>query len=233
MAKNNPNQIYSMTTTDGQTNINECTEEKDLGVTFDNRLNFNSHINNVITKAYKVLGVIKRSFSYLDEEVMTNLYKTLVRPHLEYGNLIWYPSITQSADIERVQRRATKMIPTLKGLNYEDRLKRLKLPTLKHRRKRGDIIQVFKIINKIDDLKQDIFFEPTPLDKTRSTGAKLYVKGNIHLNLRKNVFSNRIVSVWNSLPANTKCSTNLNIMKNSDQNFNNTRYDYDGRKSVT
>ena len=97
------------------------------------------------------------------------------------------------------------------------------------------MIQVFKIINKIDDLRQDIFFQPTPLDKTRSTGTKLYVKGNNHLNLRKNVFSNRIVSVWNSLPSNIKSSTNINTMKNRldcDAKFNATRYDYDGRQSV-
>jgi hypothetical protein len=74
------------------------------------------------------------------------------RPHLEYAEAVWSPSKVGDKDvIENVQRRATKQIPSLKNLEYTDRLKKLKMPTLKSRRLRGDMIETFKIINGIYD----------------------------------------------------------------------------------
>ena len=141
-------------TSNGQTsNITECNEEKDLGVIIDNKLTFDSHIQEAINRANRILGLIKRTFSYLDKEMFLMLYKGLVRPILEYGNVIWSPHLKrQSSAIEKVQRRATKLLPGLKDYNYEERLKYLKLPSLKARRFRGDIIQCFKIFRGIDDV---------------------------------------------------------------------------------
>ena len=86
----------------------------------------------------------------------------MVRPHLEYGNIVWFPQLKrQSVAIEKVQRRATKLIPVLKDLDYKERLRQLKLPTLKYRKYRGDLVQVFKIINETDDLKFEDFFTTT------------------------------------------------------------------------
>ncbi len=66
------------------------------------------------------------------------LYKSMVRPHLEYGNAVWHPYKVKDVErIESVQRRATRMIPGMTGLSYEERLKRLNLPTLQYRRMRG------------------------------------------------------------------------------------------------
>ena len=61
-------------------------------------------------------------------------------------------------EIEKVQRRATKLVPSLRDLSYQDRLKTLKLPTLAYRRKRTDIIQVYRIVNRIDNIDFDTFF---------------------------------------------------------------------------
>ena len=74
----------------------------------------------------------------------------------------------QSVAIEKVQKRATKLISTLKDLDYKERLRQLKLPTLKYRKYRGDLVQVFKIINETDDLKFENFFTTTKLDSTRN-----------------------------------------------------------------
>lgn len=75
-----------MKTKEEDNQINSCSEEKDLGVTFDKLLPFDPHIQNVIKKANKMTGIIKRTFSYLDKDIFLKLYKALVRPHLEYGN---------------------------------------------------------------------------------------------------------------------------------------------------
>jgi len=82
------------------------------------------------------------------------LYKSLVRPHVEFANLIWCP-FTQGdrpiTEIKKIQKRATKLVIKLKNKSFRDGLFHLNLPTLKYRRLRGDMIEVFKIINNIHD----------------------------------------------------------------------------------
>ena len=75
-------------------NIMKCDEEKDLGVVFDCMLSFDSHIQTVINKANRNIGIIRRTFSYLTRNGFIKLYKALVRPHLEYGNAIWHPHLS-------------------------------------------------------------------------------------------------------------------------------------------
>ena len=70
----------------------------------------------------------------------------MVRPHLEFGNVAWSPRLEKDRNlIEGVQRRATKMVPEIKDLEYEERLKRMDLPSLRYRRARGDMIDTYKI----------------------------------------------------------------------------------------
>ena len=84
-----------------------------------------------------MLGIIKRNFIYLSEETFVSLYKTLVRSHLEYANSVWNPyRMGLIKDLEKVQMRATKLVMKLQH--------RLKLPTLRYRRTRGDMIDVYK-----------------------------------------------------------------------------------------
>ena len=88
-----------------------CEEEKDLGVTFDKKLNFNSHIDKAINTAKRVLSMSKRAFKHLDKDALITIYKALIRPHLEYGNIIWSPIYKKhSIAIEQIQRQLTKRI---------------------------------------------------------------------------------------------------------------------------
>ena len=117
---------------DDANDIQTSESERDLGVVFDERLNFDVHINNLINKANKVVGVVKRSFIYLCNGSFITLYKSLIRPHLEYANCIWSPMFKrQSISLENVQRRATKLVSLIAHLNYEERMKYLSLPSLK------------------------------------------------------------------------------------------------------
>ena len=159
VGKHNPLNSYFMLSRDGTTAIEPCSEEKDLGVTFNKHLNFDTHIHNCVNKANKMLGLIKRTFRYLDKTIFCKLYKALVRPHLEYANSIWYPYLKrQSITIEKVQRRATKLLKECRHMTYSERLSFLNLHSLLGRRIRGDLIQVFKIYNGIDDLSWSDFF---------------------------------------------------------------------------
>ena len=143
--------MYSMRQNGAPVIINQVAEQKDLGVIIDNKLEFVLHIQAMVKKANRNLGIIKRTFSYLDKTVFLNLYKTIVRPHLEYASTVW--SVLYKKDcisIENVQRRSTRMVHSIRHLNYSDRLRDLGLPSLQYRRARADLIEVYKILNGID-----------------------------------------------------------------------------------
>ncbi len=146
-----------------------------MGVIFSNDLKFDKHINQIINKANQVTGIIKRSFSYIDKDMFLKLYKTIIRPQIEYANVIWHPQYKrQSILLEKVQKRATKMVKDIQHLTYTDRLIALDLPTVKYRQTRGDLIQTYKIIHNIDNIDSQNFFTMTN-DNTRRNGElKLY-----------------------------------------------------------
>ena len=83
------------------------------------------------TIATKILGMLKRTFSVMSKELFIFLYKTYVRPHLEYCVQLWNPYLARDIDtIEKVQRRATKLVSPLAKLPYQSRLKELKIYSL-------------------------------------------------------------------------------------------------------
>ena len=189
--------------------LDESEYEKDLGVLIDNKLGFSNHVAHVTKKANRIVGIIRRTFDFLSEELFVQLYKTLVRPVLEYGHSAWQPNSKQLCqNLEDVQRRATKLISSLKNLSYPDRLKRLKLPS--HRRKRGDMIDVFKFVHNIYKSTTPSF-EFNERD-TRGNSLKL-TKSHHRLSLRGNYFSVRVINCWNSLPEEVVKATNVNIFK--------------------
>ena len=100
---------------------------------FDPELKFDKHINSVISKANQIINIIKRTFLSLEPYTACIIYKSLIRPILEYANIIWSPLLKrQSIALENVQRRYTKHIPGRSDKNYEEQLTALKLPSLKY-----------------------------------------------------------------------------------------------------
>ncbi|XP_076061638.1 uncharacterized protein LOC143037386 [Oratosquilla oratoria] len=131
--------------------LNAVRVEKDLGVVVDDELNFSRHLSE-INVANRMVGLIRRTFTTMDESMFKNLFVSLVRPHLEYANQVWCPYKKRDiAAVEAVQRRATKMVPGLRTLTYPERLKKLGLPTLTYRRSRGGMIETFRIITGVYD----------------------------------------------------------------------------------
>ena len=125
---------------------------KDLGVLMDSSLSFDEHVYAKINMANKMLGIIRRTFTDMDKDSFLLLYKGMVRCHLEYAVSVWNPyKKGVIKDLENLQKRATKLIHNCKGLSYKERLIFLQLPTLKFRRCRGDMIEVFKILNSLYD----------------------------------------------------------------------------------
>ena len=192
----------------------ESDVEKDLGVTIDNKLSFKQHVTNCTNKANKILGIIRRSFDHLTEKMFVQLYKALVRPILEYGHAVWQPQHKNlCSDLEAVQRRATKLLAHLRDKPYPERLRVLQLPTLEHRRQRGDLIEVYKYLNgvyKVDSPGLQLA-DPGTMD-LRGNARKLQ-KIRTGLAVRSNFFANRVVNNWNELPDSVVTSPTLNTFK--------------------
>ena len=101
-------------------------EEKDLGVTVDYELTFEQHISQKVKKANAIMGLIRRSFTFLDQKLFRQLYITFVRPHLEYAQAVWAPHLAKHVNLlENVQKRATRLVDGLHDVDYSDRLQLL------------------------------------------------------------------------------------------------------------
>ena len=203
---------------------------KDLGVTISCNLSFRNHIYEKINTAYKMLGIIKRNFNAVDTFTFITLYKSFVRSQLEYANSIWNPCTSGIIhDIEKVQKRATKYIKACKDLSYKHRLIHLQLPTLKYRRLRGDMIQVYKILRNLYE-QSTVPNLPRNADlRTRGNSLKLLVE-RCRLDTRRFSFCSRVVKHWNSLPDSVVNSDSLNCFKvNIDKHFKctNTYFDFE------
>ena len=214
LGKKNQHKEYFMKIEKEKQRLNPCEEEKDLGITFEPNLSFDKHISNITKKANQMLGIIKRTFTFMNKNIFLKLYKALVRSHLEYGNVIWNPYLKrQSIQIESIQRRATKLLPECRDMSYEERLKYLKIYSLKGRRKRGDLIQTYKIFQGIDDISPTNIFSLATYTSTRNQGNKLKARF-CRTDLRKYSYSNRVVEMWNSLPKDIKEAPSVNAFKN-------------------
>ena len=188
--------------------------EKDLGVYIDPELKFSNHIGKKVNKANPILGLLRRSFIYLEEESLKKLYIALVRPHLEYANIVWSPRFIKDIKlIENVQRRATKLLNKLRDLDYEDRLSCLGLHSMAFRRARGDMIELWKFTHGKYDICQDLFqFDTTGV--TRGHPLKIK-KLSFSKSTRAHFFANRVINTWNNLPALIVTANSLNCFKNN------------------
>jgi len=165
-------------------------------------------------KARSVLGMVRRNFRKLNANGFFLVYKSYVRPHPEYCVQAWSPYHQKDIQcLESVQRAATKLVPSLRKLSYEDRLNRLGLTTLYQRRIRGDLIEIYKILTRKVNVASDNFFcLHTNSHNTRGHSLKLSVQRS-RLDVRKNFFSLRVVRIWNTLPQDVVDSTSVTVFK--------------------
>ena len=185
------NQTYTMRKDQEEIPIEQEESEKDRGVIIDNKLTLIKHINPKIKIANRNLGLIFRTFTYMyiDKDIFLNLFKSLVRPHLEYASTVWCPVFKKDrVSNENVQRRAKKLVSSISHLPYSERLRAFGLPTLEYRRERADVIQVYKILQDIDKIDKNKLFTLSDYTSARGHSLKLF-KLRSRLEIRNNSFS--------------------------------------------
>jgi len=159
--------------------------------------------------------MIARTISCKSCDVLLRLYKSLVRPNLEYCISAWSPYYKKEKNLlERVQHRFTRMIPGMKELPYERRLECIGLWTLEERRNRADLLEVFKMYKGWSTTSFDGLFTLMDDSRTRGHSAKI-AKSRCRLDMRCYFFSQRVIDRWNRLDQSVIDSTTINTLKTS------------------
>ena len=140
-------------------------------------------------------------------EVSVPLYSVVMRTHLEYCLQVW-DSQHRKDLLERVKRRATKMLKGLEHLFYEDRLKELGLFSLEKRRLQRDLVAAFQYVKRVYKHEENQLFTWVDSDRTRENGFKVK-EGRFRLDVRTDFFTERVMRCWNRLPGRTVDASSL------------------------
>ena len=209
-----PNQHYDYYLNDNL--LEETVLEKDLGVYVTPDWKSGAHVAKVAAKANSMVGRINRTFNYMDEDMFKAVYPSMIRSHMEYAVQSWSPHLVKDIVLlEKVQRRATKLVHRLRDEPHEERMQELGLTSLAERRERGDLIQVFKIIHGFDNLKRTDFFKlhrDSVRPATRGHEWRILTP-QTNTDRRRKFFDVRVINLWNELPENVVCYQTIGTFK--------------------
>ena len=187
--------------------------DKHLGIWIESSLRWDAHINYIVGKANRVLGLIRRTFGPKDLVAIKTAFNALVRPVLEYACTVWNPYLVKHIhSIESIQRRATRLICGSDKPYYE-RLTELKWSSLELRRKYLGLLQLYKKIHGYSDINCTTYVDLTGPTRTRSNHDFKIRPKAARTNYFKFSFFNRYVNDWNSLPNSVMSPSGLSSFK--------------------
>ena len=187
-----------------------------LGVELTRDLNWNKHISNIVGKANRTLGFMRRNLSNCPEKIKKQAYHALVRPHLEYASSVWDPHVQkQINDIEAVQRRAARFVKRCYDRTpgtVTTILNELEWPTLQQRRKEARLTMMYKTMNGQISMGLPPYLIPKER-QTRQYHPKKFISIASNTNTYKNSFIVRTIADWNKLPANVIDQASIETFK--------------------
>lgn len=196
----------------GEEKLDYTLEMKDLGVIMDNKLKYHGHVNEIVRKSNNAYYNFKKHIINWTNRITNTIIKTYIRPNIEYCSSVWNTGYQGDIDkIERTQRRITKLGMGLKKKSYQERLQILKLPTLRTRRERGDMINLYKIRN-LQPLIYNKFFLEAKCN-TRGNSKKIW-NPRVQTEIGKRSFYYRTIKRWNELNEETVNAKTVNCFKN-------------------
>ena len=204
--------------------LQEVTEEKDIGILVNQSLRPSKNCKKAADMTGAVLRQITKNFHFRDRNIFKKLYAQYVRPHMEFATPVWSTWLEQDIQtLEKVQKKAVGMISSLKGENYTEKCKELKLDTLRLRRDKQDLQEMFKIMNSTGSLNpDDLFRKPESRTRvaTQSANDPYFLQiPRTKLEIRKNSFTVRIIDKWNALPHEMKSLKKIHQFKQALNNY--------------
>jgi hypothetical protein len=191
----------------------------DLGVVRSSDGSYTAHYPNMIAKARRASGLIRRSFRLRTMQLMWPAFQAYVLPVLMYASSAWSPSLQKDIKaIESVQKRFTKSIFELRHLNYYERLSKLNALTLSNRRLFADMVLTFKIIHSLTSCSLDSLGLLLVTTNTRGAGLRLYHKRTVN-KIQSSLFQYRVTRYWNKLPTDIIACLNLHTFKHKLFNY--------------
>ena len=204
---------YFLSDNDGiNRSITRTDEERDLSIVLTPDFKFSAQAAYSASKATSILGMLKHTFISRDVEIWASLYRTYIRPHLEFAVSAWNPFLKRDIlTLEKVQRRVTRLPDPLKSVTYDERLERMNLTTLEIRRRRGSLIQFYKLqrgTDIINWISEPVWSEPRG---TRRKQARREIVSSCLQ--RHHFFLNRVANDWNLLPDDIVKSGPVEVFK--------------------
>ncbi len=208
-----------VTFTIGNQDVPHVDQVRDLGIILRSDLKWSSYIEKIRSKTNSLFWLIVRTFSSGNPKLMTNLYKTYIRPLIEYNTCSWSPHLqTEVDEVESIQRRITKSICQRANINfssYEKRLEKLQLESLKSRRVKSDLTFLYKIINGLVDVEAANILHFSHLGgyNLRRHTFHIYRQKLHKTQIRQGFFSSRVINYWNQLTEDIVSSATLSSFK--------------------
>ena len=203
--------LQHYTLNDSDIAISDC--QKDLGILVDNSLKFHAHIMTTVNKAAGLSNNLIRSTKCRSAEFMMTVYKTHIRPLLEFGSVVWNTGYVGDLKLlESVQRSWTKQVDGLSELDYSQRLSILNLYSVQGRLLRADLIKCWKIFHKQSAVSPSDIFTFSSVASTRGHRFKV-AKPHVSIECRRRFFSVRVIDSWNNLPDRVVSADSIEVFK--------------------
>jgi hypothetical protein len=185
-----------------------------LGITIDDKLNFDEHISTICKKAGRQLNVLFRFHKILDYKQKLLLYRTFVISNFNFCPIVWhFSSITNMRQIDKIQERALRFLTGDHTSSYETLRKCIGIDCLYLKRIKDIAHEVYKTVNKINpEFMHDIFIKKDTTHDFRN-GQKLIMPKFNTIQYGKMTFSYYGAHLWNMLPSHFKKSINFKIFK--------------------